>query len=97
MPITVTPGATIYTGSSIDYFRLCALRGALRLEMAGMKRRGRSAYSIIKTEFGFRGTRARVLSQLESLIEVTASKQQVIDESGPGGQPIDPTSLDHHD
>ena len=35
----------------IEYFRLRALRGALKLEMIGMKRKGRSVYSILKEEF----------------------------------------------
>ena len=36
---------------AIANFRLRSLRGALKLEIAGMKRRGRSVYSIIKEEF----------------------------------------------
>jgi len=39
------------------------------LEIAGMKRRGRSAYSIIKEEFGFKGNKQRVLKQLETKLD----------------------------
>lgn len=49
--------------------RLLVLRGALRLEAAGMKRRGRSVYAIVKKEFGFKGSKRRVLEQLNELIE----------------------------
>lgn len=62
-------GGTIITGESIPLFRVLALRGALRLEAAGMHRRGRSVFSIVKEEFGFKGNKARVLSQLNAYIE----------------------------
>ncbi len=52
----------------INLFRLKALKGALTLEIAGMKRNGRSAYSIIKEEFGFKGNRSKVLGQLKQQI-----------------------------
>ena len=48
--------------------RMQMLRYALRLEIKGMKRRGRSAYSIIKQEFGFTGSKQTVLAELESYI-----------------------------
>ena len=32
--------------------RIAVLVGALKLEVAGMKRRGRSVYAIVKDEFG---------------------------------------------
>jgi hypothetical protein len=48
-----------------------ALKGALKLEIEGMKRRGRSVYSLIKEEFGFKGNKQKVLRQLELRIEET--------------------------
>ena len=54
---------------SIDFFRMKALRGALKLEILGMRRGGRSVYSIIKEEFGFKGSKQRVLEQLEIRIK----------------------------
>ena len=51
------------TPDQIAHFRMLALRAALKLEIAGMKRRGPSAYSILKAG-GFTGTRAAVLQQL---------------------------------
>jgi hypothetical protein len=46
----------------IALFRLCTLRTGLRLEINGMRRAGRSSYAILKTEYGYRGTRAAVLA-----------------------------------
>ena len=54
---------TIITGSDIDLFRMSVLEKALRLELLGMKSRGRSAYSIIKSEFGLKGNRQSVYDQ----------------------------------
>ena len=49
--------------------RILTLRSALKLECLGMKRRGQSAYSIVKSEFGFKGNKKSVLAQLEQIIE----------------------------
>ena len=63
--------------AQIAMFRMKALRGALKLEMVGMKRGGRSAYSIIKEEFGFKGDRKKVLKQLQLKIEETVIADSV--------------------
>lgn len=39
------------TPESIDAFRLLALKGMLKMESVGLKRRGPSALSIVKKEF----------------------------------------------
>ena len=52
----------------IALFRMKSLRGALKLEILGMKRRGRSVYSIVKEEFGFKGNKQKVLEQLEKVL-----------------------------
>ena len=57
------------TPKAIDQFRIRALRSALKMEILGMKRRGQSAYSIVKSEFGFKGNKKSVLAQLEQIIE----------------------------
>ena len=49
--------------------RIAVLVGALKLEVAGMKRRGRSVYAIVKDEFGLRGSKRRVLEQLTDIKE----------------------------
>lgn len=63
------------TPDQIQGARLLTLRQALKLEIKGMKRTGRSAYAILKDE-GFTGTRQQVLDQLdqirEKLLQTTA-------------------------
>jgi hypothetical protein len=60
---------TFDTPEGIAFVQLVARRGALRLETLGMKRRGRSAYSICKSEYGLKGSRESVLAQLNAMIE----------------------------
>ena len=52
------------TGDQIKDFQFIARKGALKLEIAGLKRRGRSAYSIIKEVYGYKGSRESVLKQM---------------------------------
>lgn len=55
--------------TDIDLFRLVTLSKALRLELVGMQRSRRpSAYTIVKRELGFKGTKGQVLRQLEEHI-----------------------------
>lgn len=58
----------MYT-TNTEVARIFVLRGALKLEVKGMKRRGRSAYSIVKEEFGFKGSKKKVLEQLNQWIK----------------------------
>lgn len=55
--------------NGIEFYQLCARRGALRLELKGMKRRGRTAYSICKEIYHLKGGREKVLAQLTAMIE----------------------------
>ena len=57
------------TPEQIDMFRFLSLRSALKLECLGMSRRGQSAYSIIKAEYGFTGNKKSVLEQMEQIIK----------------------------
>ena len=56
---------TAITGNNIDLFRMSVLEKALKLELLGMKGRGRSAYSVIKSEFGLKGNRQSVYDQFK--------------------------------
>ena len=58
---------TIITGPAINVFRLRTLISALKLEILGMKRRGRSAYSILKDELRISGNREKVLAKAEEI------------------------------
>ena len=60
---------TLDTPEQIDMFRFLSLKSMLKLECLGMKRRGQSAYSIIKAEYGFKGNKKSVLEQMEKVIK----------------------------
>jgi hypothetical protein len=57
------------TPQAIDGFRTRMLRSALKLEVLGMSRKGQSVYSIVKQEFGFKGSKQKVLDQLLAYIK----------------------------
>ena len=59
----------IDTPEGIAFFQMAARRGALRMELHGLRRRGQSAYSICKQVYGLKGSRERVLEQMDALIE----------------------------
>ena len=48
---------------------------ALKLEMLGMKRRGRSVYSIIKEEFGLKGNRQKVYDTMTEIINTIQQQE----------------------
>jgi hypothetical protein len=58
---------TVLTGNQIEGARLLTLRQMLKLELKGMsKSKGPTAYSTLKM-MGFKGTRERVLSELDEI------------------------------
>lgn len=67
----------IDTPEGIAFFQLAARRYALSLELRGLKRRGRSAYSICKSEYGLKGSRESVLRQMDALIEAAHAAKEV--------------------
>jgi hypothetical protein len=70
---TTAPGFVIDTPDGIAFYRLCALRSALVLEMHGMKHSQGSVYALVKREFGFKGAKVAVLAQLKAYIEEVRS------------------------
>jgi hypothetical protein len=61
----------------MHFVQMCAVRGALRLELAGMKRsRSPSAYVIAKRDFGCKGSRQKCLDQLTDMIEAEHTAQE---------------------
>ncbi len=59
----------VITGENIGRYRLMVLLSALKLEMLGIKRsRGRTAYSIIKSEFNLKGNRQSVYNQFKLIV-----------------------------
>ena len=61
---------------NIDLYNMLRLKYALKLEIAGLKRNGRSAYAIIKEEFNLKGNKQKVLDQFSSLITQNAIKEK---------------------
>lgn len=57
----------IDTPYKIKLFRIRVLIAALELEIKGIKRRGRSTYSIIKEEFNLKGNKESVLKQIREI------------------------------
>lgn len=59
----------IESPEGIEFVQLLARRGALALEIKGLKGRGRSAYSICKEVYGLKGSRENVLKQMDKMVE----------------------------
>lgn len=60
---------------ALNWFHLRAQLSALKLEIAGFKNRGGSAYVHIKRAYGLTGSRQRVYEQFQKLVE--ANRPQV--------------------
>ena len=60
----------------LDLLTLLYLRRNLRLEVVGLKGRGRTAYSVLKQELGIKGNRQKVLDQVNQMIQSMNDEQQ---------------------
>ena len=61
---------TTITGErNIQVARMITLKGMLKMEVLGMKRKGRSAYAIVKDHYGLKGNKERVLEQFTQLVD----------------------------
>lgn len=65
---------TLIGESEIRMAQMIAWKSALKLEVIGMKRRGRSVYSIVKEKFGLRGNKQSVYTQYCELVEAEKGK-----------------------
>mgnify|MGYP007073177997 CR=1 FL=1 len=71
-------GGVIVTGQrDIQLVRLHTLESALKLEIKGLKRRGRSVYSIVKQEFGLKGNKQKVLEQFSKIVKERAESRNL--------------------
>ena len=72
-PLVGVEPMTMLTGDQIPAFRLCVIRSGLRFEIKcpGMRVSSRSPKmsTIVRREFGFKGTPARLLEQLEAWMD----------------------------
>ena len=64
------------TPYKIDLLTLLYLRRNLKLEVVGLKGRGRSAYSVLKEELGIKGNKQKVLDQVNQMIQSMKEQQQ---------------------
>ena len=64
------------TAYKIELYALLSLRAALRMEVAGLKGRGKSAYAIAKQELGVKGNKQKVLDQVNQMIQSMKEEQQ---------------------
>ena len=60
----------------VEVFRLMTLRAALKLEILGMKSRGRSAYVVLKEELCINGNRQKVLNETNKVINAIKQEQE---------------------
>ncbi len=58
----------IDTTDGVKFAQMCAIKGALGLELKGLKRRGKSAYAIAKEVYKLTGTKQQVFEQLQTKI-----------------------------
>jgi hypothetical protein len=62
-------GLTVLTGETqTRMFQMLSQKYALKLEMKGLKHSRGSVYAHVKRQYGFKGNKASVLAQLETLI-----------------------------
>lgn len=55
--------------TDIQLYRLCVLKGAIKLEAIGMKRRGKSALKCFKDEYGFKGNARQAVEEIERILK----------------------------
>ena len=61
----------------IQLYTMVVQKQALKLEIYGMKTRGRSAYSLIKEQYKLKGNRQKVLEQFTKMIEDIKIKEML--------------------
>jgi len=59
--------------SDMALIRMLLIKQALKLEVAGMTRKGKSAYAVAKSKYNLRGNKKRVYTQLCELYEAAKS------------------------
>ena len=61
----------------IELYRMITQKQALKLEIYGMKTRGRSAYSLIKEIYKLKGSKQKVLEKFTKIIEDIKVKEML--------------------
>ena len=75
MPITIgSDGSITATGKGVNLYRMLAIKSGLKLELTGLRlTRGRSCYSIVKSEFGLRGNKRKVYEAFCKLCDAASA------------------------
>jgi len=66
----------IDTPEGIEFYRLASLKGQLKMEMVGLKGRGPSAYSVLKSVYKLKGNRQSVLEQTQKMVDDAIAKKE---------------------
>tara|TARA_R100001082_G_C4311506_1_gene136946 strand:+ start:615 stop:824 length:210 start_codon:yes stop_codon:yes gene_type:complete len=61
----------------IKLYQMVVQKQALKLEIYGLKTRGRSAYSLIKEQYKLKGNKQKVLEQFTKMIEDIKIKEML--------------------
>lgn len=71
MPIEQSDGGVLITGESIMHYRLLTLIMGLKAECRGRRltSKGSTCYAILKREYGLKGSKQRVLEQIQVIWE----------------------------
>ena len=67
----------IDTPNHIELYTMMVQKQALKLEIYGMKTRGKSAYALIKEIYGLKGSKQKVLEQFTKIIEDIKIKEML--------------------
>ena len=70
-------GMIIDNPNHIELYQMMIQKQALKLEIYGMKTRGRSAYVLIKEIYKLKGSKQKVLEQFTKIIEDRKIKEML--------------------
>ena len=70
MPIEQSAGGFMITGESIPHYKLLLLIQGLKAELKGFRltSKGRTCYSLLKSNYGLKGNRESVLAQSQDIM-----------------------------
>ena len=85
----------VITGDQIPMFRLCVLRSGLRFEVkTGMRMSNKTpkCSTIVRKEFGFKGTPVKLLAQLEAWMDARGYPDARADKARADAAKTEPTT-----
>lgn len=63
-------GSSFIGPSAVNIFRMITLANGLKMEIKGLRMtRGRTCYAVIKSEYGLKGGKAKVLAQFLPMVD----------------------------